>query len=135
VTKKTRKPRKPAKKTTRRKTAKPARKAARARGPGKPFEPGYDPRRNVTKPGPGRPPDKFKIPLGEYTDKQVEKIGKYLNSHGPNDPDWWKCLEFAARYSKRRAELEDDTGERLPYVVIAPGPPAGIVKEENDNGK
>ena len=122
--------------TVKKKARKPAKKSAtksgsKRRGSGRPFKKGYDARRGKGPPKGqgGRPPDRFKLPLGEYTDKQVEKIGKYLDAHGPNDPDWWRCLEFAAKYSKRRAEMEPDEGGQLPYVVIAPGPPAGIVKE------
>ena len=117
--------------------AKPSRRgnvAGKAAGVrGRPFQAGYDPRRNYTKPGSGRPPNEFRHMMGEGVDRATEKVLRALDERDVDDNRFWQALEFAARYSKKRAELEGDEGETKPYVIIAPGPPAGIVKPKTGN--
>lgn len=127
------------KKEARKPVKKSARKSAskgRGRGQGRPFEKGYDPRRGKGPPKgqAGRPPNWFKSLMSDGVDEHAaEKVVRALYDRDVDDPRFWDALQFAARYSKRRAELETDEGERLPYVVIAPGPPAGVLKEDDDN--
>ena len=72
-----------------------ARKAAGVRG--RPFQLGYDPRRNYTKPGSGRPPNEFRHMMGEGVDGATEKVLRALDERDVDDNRFWQALEFAAR--------------------------------------
>ncbi len=49
----------------------------------KPFAKGYDPRRNITKPGPGQPPLWWRDQLARYEEQAIETIGRALRSSKP----------------------------------------------------
>ena len=94
---------------------------------GKPFQKGHDPRRNVLKAGPGRPPDEFKERMRQLASREetLERLDQILSGtltfekdtgeviRIPVDSDTYlKALAFVADrgYGKAQAHIDVTTG-------------------------
>jgi len=93
-------------------------------GPKGGFQPGFDPRRNLTTPGSGRPPDEFRAAMRELAsrDEALAKVREVLNT--PDHPHWLGAYRFAAEhgYGKPAQTIQGpDGGPVQVQVVNSPG--------------
>lgn len=86
----------------------PEKAAGKRAASGKPFAKGKDARRNVTKPGSGRPPDEFKQRMRDLASSQA--VYEHLDTviQDPNHLQWLGALKYATEhgYGKAREHLE-----------------------------
>lgn len=99
-------------------------KAAPKAAPGRPFKKGADPRRNVTKPGTGRPPDEFKAMLAQLAsrDETMAAVRRILED--PGHPQFIRALEYATErgYGKvaQQHEVKGEMEHRHAVVLLPP---------------
>lgn len=96
-----------------------AKKAARKPAPGRPLQKGYDPRRNVTIPGPGAPPSAVRAAMREAYAERLPKLAKLADSRNPDIA--LKALLQLGRFGlgPARAVNEDDVRDRLRDTLAA----------------
>lgn len=85
---------------------------------GRPFTPGHDPRRNVTKPGPGRPPNWFAAKCGEIANELVlPECERYLREHTLADDAaaWRWAAQYVTDYGKGRPVQPVDLDATVPH--------------------
>lgn len=109
---------------------KAGKKPAKPRGKGVPFAKGDDPRRNVTRPGPGRPPDEFKALLASLAswDETITSLQVILAD--PSHPNFAKALDYVTDRGytalEQQVTVAGPNGGAIPVEItrrVIPAPP------------
>jgi hypothetical protein len=94
------------------------------------FQRGHDPKRNVTKPGTGRPSNEFYAMCAGASDRGAVAVIEYLDEHrDPADPVWRWCFGEVTKFSRSQAPLRSE----LAHEVASPAvpPPAFVVTADD----
>jgi hypothetical protein len=104
-------------------------KAGRKGGRDTRFKRGHDPKRNVTKPGPGRPSNDFYAQAAGAADRGMAAIDAYIADNcDPEDPVFRWCFSEAAKFSRSQAPLRSELENVTPAAV----PRAAFIVTEED---